>query len=596
MTAPAPTEIKIKNPYRVQVLVDFPDPTVTVAPVEPIAIPGRQRKFVAVADGDKSFVELKKAITSEFHRLYAEEAPYGLCELKNWNHCRIPERYLIRDVLGKECDIHVTRELLSPKKTGKSSKRKVEDVASSSSSSSASAASVLSVGSSVTAVPSTPAPKAKKSKKEAASAPTAAAAVEVKPKSKAAVKKESVAALAATPKDAVKDNAALHTLDGLSETQIMMRVSAAAKDTKETSSETTPEAASSSSSAPAVTAAPATPAAAKKKKVKKADTIETQATAPTITKTIPKVAAETKADKKTTLEDTKEKSEDDIMKEVSAKFQAQKIKEGVAENVHRPEDIKATSKVSDKDVPAAEAKKEQAGAKKEKAKKAKASTKEADITAETKVADPKAIGKHAAASAKESPEPAKPSSTKAKKVSKKGAESDASSESTPVAKKTDVRRPRIVEDTERMQWLTTQDPTTLTPEERHELRLFIKRAKARELTAKMHQAHIDAQSSDPEVAAAAKQFLMPRPRGRPPRTGAKPQKEISKFIQEKEGLGDDSADDESSTSSSSASSSAEAEAHVKAEQSVKTEAIRPTVRLALPPSFGTDSESDSDSD
>ncbi|KAF9117561.1 hypothetical protein BGW39_002058, partial [Mortierella sp. 14UC] len=167
MTAPAPTEPKINNPYRVQVLVDFPDPTVTVAPAEPIAIPGRQRKFVAVADGNKTFVELKKVITSEFHRLYAEEAPYGLCELKNWNHCRIPERYLVRDVLGKECDVHVTRELLSSKKTGKSTKRKVEEGASSSSSSLALSASVPSGGSSAAAGPSTPAPKAKKPKKEA---------------------------------------------------------------------------------------------------------------------------------------------------------------------------------------------------------------------------------------------------------------------------------------------------------------------------------------------------------------------------------------------------------------------------------------------
>lgn len=64
----------INNPHRVQVLVDFPDPTVTIKPVDLIAIPGPQRKFIAVADGDKSFYELKHVINDELHRLYAEEA------------------------------------------------------------------------------------------------------------------------------------------------------------------------------------------------------------------------------------------------------------------------------------------------------------------------------------------------------------------------------------------------------------------------------------------------------------------------------------------------------------------------------------------
>ncbi|KAF9118352.1 hypothetical protein BGW39_001254 [Mortierella sp. 14UC] len=374
----------------------------------------------------------------------------------------------------------------------------------------------------------------------------------------------------------------------------MMRVSAAAKEKKKASSETTPVTADSSISAPA---APATPT---KKSAKKADGIETQATAPTPSKATPKVVAETKTDKKTTLpKDTKEKSEDDIMKEVSAKFQAQKTKGEVAETVRKAEDIKGMIEVSEKHVPAAKVEKEQVEAKKEKAKKAKAASKETEATAkEAKAADPKAKanGMLAAASAKESSEPVTPTPTKPKKVSKKGTESDASSESAPVAKKAGARRPRIVEDMERMQWLAAQDPTTLTPDERHELQLFTKRAKARELAAKMQQAHIDAKSSDPEVAAAAKQFLMPRPRGRPPANGASPRKEIHKFIQEKEGSDENSDDDKSSTSSSSGLSSPEAEVHVKVEQPVKTEATRPTMRLALPPSFGTDSESDSDSD
>ncbi|KAK3848321.1 MAG: hypothetical protein J3R72DRAFT_534 [Linnemannia gamsii] len=620
MSAAAPTEPKINNPHRVQVLVDFPDPTITVATAEPIAFPGRRRKFIAVADGDKSFFALKDVITTEFHRLYAEEAPYGLCQLKNWNYCRIPERYLVRDVLGKDCDIYVTRELLSTKKMGKSIKRKVDADTSSSASSSSSSSSSASSASVPAAGPSTPTPKSKKHKKEAAAAPAAA---EVKPKAKAILKKETVAApaaevkpkaktsvkkeaAAAAPKDAVKEKAAQSTFDGLTEEQIMKRISTTSQERKKASAETTPEAASSSSSSPAVAAA-STPK--KQKNAKKVDTAVTPAAASTpakaTPKATPKAAAEIKANKKVTPpKDTKEKSEEDIMKEISANFKVQKTKGDIAETVRKAEEIKVATEVSENHVAAADAKKVEP--KKERAKKTKAATantdtKETKVTEgtakETKAAKPKAKetkvtegatkAKKAAAPAKESSESATPAPPKAKKVVRKEAESDATSESTPVAKKGATRR--TPEDEERLHKLAEQDPTTWTEEERHEVKLHKKRLAARELHEQQRQARIDAESSDPEIAAAAKLLLEPRPRGRPPVKEKSPREVIQKFIQEKK------VDDEKNDGESSTSSSPEVEAHVKVERPVKAEP-RPAVRLALPPSFGTDSDSSSDSD
>ncbi|KAG0373316.1 hypothetical protein BGX24_011872 [Mortierella sp. AD032] len=616
MSAAAPTEPKINNPHRVQVLVDFPDPTITVATAEPIAFPGRRRKFIAVADGDKSFFALKDVITTEFHRLYAEEAPYGLCQLKNWNYCRIPERYLVRDVLGKDCEIYVTRELLSTKKMGKSIKRKVDADTSSSASSSSSSSSSASSASVPAAGPSTPTPKSKKHKKEAAAAPAAA---EVKPKAKAIPKKETVAtpaaevkpkakttvkkeAAAAAPKDAVKEKAAQSAFDGLTEEQIMKRISTTSQERKKASAETTPEAAGSSSSSPAVAAA-STPK--KQKNAKKVDTAVTPAAASTPAKATPKAAAEIKANKKVTPpKDTKEKSEEDIMKEISANFKVQKTKGDIAETVRKAEEIKVTTEVSENHVAAADAKKVEP--KKERAKKTKAATantdtKETKVTEgtakETKAAKPKAKetkvaegatkAKKAAAPAKESSESATPAPPKAKKVVRKEAESDVTSESTPVAKKGATRR--TPEDEERLHKLAEQDPTTWTEEERHEVKLHKKRLAARELHEQQRQARIDAESSDPEIAAAAKLLLEPRPRGRPPVKEKSPREVIQKFIQEKK------VDDEKNDGESSTSSSPEVEAHVKVERPVKAEP-RPAVRLALPPSFGTDSDSSSDSD
>ncbi|KAG0263126.1 hypothetical protein BGZ95_003879, partial [Linnemannia exigua] len=527
MSAAALTEPKINNPHRVQVLVDFPDPTVTVAPAEPIAFPGRRRKFLAVADGDKSIFDLKDVITNEFHRLYAEEAPYGLCQLKNWNYCRIPERYLVRDVLGKECDIHVTRELLSTKKVGKSIKRKVDvDTSSSSSSSSSSAlsATVPAAG------PSTLTPKSKKHKKEAVAAP----AVEAKPKAKTIVKKE------AAPKDVVKENAAQTSFDGLTEEQIMVRVSAAAQEKKKASTDTTPETAGSSSSAPAST--PKKQKSAKKVAAAPAPTPAkaVPAAAPTPAKGAPKAAAEIKANKKSTPpKDTKDKSEEDIMKEISANFRTQKVKEDMAETIRKAEEIKVMIEVSEKHVDAAEANKEQVETKKERAKKTKAAktdAKETEVTTketketkvaegiaketkaakpkaketkaaegaakETAVTEPKAKAKKTAAPAKESSESAAPAPAKAKKVARKETESDASSESTSVVAKKGATR-RTAEDEERLQKLAEQDPATWTEEERREIKLHKKRVAARESHEQQRKARIDAESSDPEIAAAA---------------------------------------------------------------------------------------------
>ncbi|KAF9145219.1 hypothetical protein BGX30_009965 [Mortierella sp. GBA39] len=283
-TTPTTTNRKmaINNPHRVQVLVDFPDPTVTIKSVHPIAIPGPQRKFVAVADGDKTFHELKDVINDELHRLYAEEAPYGLCGFKNWQYSKIPERYLIRDVLGKQCDVHATRELLSAKKLGKSTKRKVEGETPSfpsSSSSSSSSSSATAVASDATSS-STPVPKAKKAKKEPASPST-------ETKLKAVGKKKTASGIV------------------------------------------TPEA-SESSASPAPTPAPATPK--KQKNAKKVDVVTTPTPAP-----VPTKAAENEVKKASATipfpEDSSDKSEEDIMKEISAYRKAQKLVEEMKETV-----------------------------------------------------------------------------------------------------------------------------------------------------------------------------------------------------------------------------------------------------------------------
>ncbi|KAG9061167.1 hypothetical protein KI688_007505 [Linnemannia hyalina] len=547
----------INNPHRVQVLVDFPDPTVTIKSVYPIAIPGPQRKFVAVADGDKTFHELKDVINDELHRLYAEEAPYGLCGFKNWQYSKIPERYLIRDVLGKQCDVHATRELLSAKKLGKSTKRKVEGEmpsSLSSSSSSSSSSSAIAVASDATSS-SAPVPKAKKAKKEPASPST-----ETKPK--AVVKKGAIATPAI--KETAEDKALQAAYTNLTEEQIMSNISGTHTQGKKKapSGIVTPEA-SESSASPAPTPAPATPK--KQKNAKKVDVVTIPTPAP-----VPTKAAENEVKKVSATipfpKDSNDKSEEDIMKEISAYHKAQKLVEETKEPVA-----------------VVKAKKEPAKVKKEQAKANKAAATPAGEESS------KPTGASAAA--------------KGKKIMNKGYQSDDSSDSAPVTKGHWGAR-RKDDDVEELQRWAAQDPASLTDEQRNELRLWDRRKYNRDLMTARRRAEINSKSADPVVAAAATLFLdslnvRGRP-GRPSVASESPRKKIEKYIQEtSEKKVKDDGDDESeeqerkSSSSSSSSSTPDAEARVKMEQkSIKVEP-KPVEREKLPPSMLTE---DSDSE
>ncbi|KAG0285954.1 hypothetical protein BGZ96_009877 [Linnemannia gamsii] len=593
-TIPTNKKAVINNPHRVQVLVDFPDPTITIKPVDSVTILGPQRKFIAVADGDKSFYELKHVINDELHRLYAEEAPYGLCGFKNWQYCKVPERYLIRDVLGKQCDIHVTRELLSAKKLGKSTKRKIEEGTSSSSSSSSPATTATSHA----AGPSAPAPKAKKTKKEAVATPAAAAKTE----SKAIVKKEAIAnPVIGTSKETAKDKALQSAYASLTEEQIMMNISAAHAQEKKkvTSGIATPEASESSASP---VPAPVTPKKQKSAK-KAADAIETPAPTPAPTK-----AAETKVNKTATTipfpQDSEEKSEEDIMKEISAYHQAQKLMGEMDETVRKAEEIKIMKEVSEKHVSTTavvevkeeqlEVRKEQAKAKKEQAKAAKAAAKDAEGSG--KEARSKAKKAAVTSAAKESSEPAgSPATAKGKKVVEKGYQSDDSSE--PVAKgkkKSGARRKE--ENVEELERWEAQDPATLTDEQSRELQLWHKRKYNRKSNELKRSAQLASKSADPEFAAAATLFLQETTRrGRPSVASESLRTKFEKFIKTSDNTTSDGDDDgDSEDESSSASSSPKAEAQVKEEPQQQRIKVEPkaAVRKEL---SSSDSESDSNS-
>ncbi|KAG0071986.1 hypothetical protein BGZ89_008715 [Linnemannia elongata] len=570
----------INNPHRVQVLVDFPDPTVTIKSVHPIAIPGPQRKFVAVADGDKTFHELKDVINDELHRLYAEEAPYGLCGFKNWRHSKIPERYLIRDVLGKQCDVHVTRELLSAKKLGKSTKRKVEGETSSLSSSlSSSSASTVASDPTISSTPAPKAKKAKKVKKDAASPST-----ETMPK--AVVKKEAIATPAIhAPKETAEDKALQAAYADLTEEQIMLNISAAhAQEKKKTASGIATPEASESSASPAPTPAPAT--SKKQKNTKKVDVVATPTPAPVSAK-----AAEKEVKKASATipfpEDSNNKSEEDIMKEISAYHKAQKVMEEMKETVREAEEIKIMMEVSESHVPAAvEGKKEQTKVKKEQVKaKEQAKAKKAAVTPADEESS-KPTGASAAA--------------KGKMIVNKGYQSDDSSDFAPVTKGHYMGGARRKdEDVEELQRWAAQDPATLTDEQRKELRLWDKRKYNRDLATAKRRAEINSKSKDPVVAAAATLFLDSlNVRGRPSVASESPRKKIEKYIQEttEKKVNDDEDDDseeEKSSYSSSSSSTPDAEARVKVEQQPIKEELKPVEREKLPPSMLTE---DSDSD
>lgn len=314
-------------------------------------------------------------------------------------------------------------------KLGKSTKRKIEEGTSSSSSSSS-----ATTATSHAAGPSAPHPKAKKTKKEAAAtSPTAA-----KTEPKAIVKKETIAnPVISASKETAKDKALQAAYASLTEEQIMMNISAAHAQEKKkvTSGIATPEA-SGSSASPAP--APETPK--KQKSAKKAtDAIETPAPTPAPTK-----PAETKVKRAATTipfpQDSEEKSEEDIMKEISAYHEAQKLMGEMDETVRKAEEIKTMKEISEKRVSAiavaevkkeqAEVKKEQARAKKEQAKAAKTAAKDAEGTGK----ETKSKAKKAAATpaAKESSEAAgSPITAKGKKVVEKGYQSDDSSDSEP---------------------------------------------------------------------------------------------------------------------------------------------------------------------
>ncbi|KAF9338621.1 hypothetical protein BGZ91_008376 [Linnemannia elongata] len=537
-------------------------------------------QFVAVADGDKTFHELKDVINDELHRLYAEEAPYGLCGFKNWRHSKIPERYLIRDVLGKQCDVHVTRELLSARKLGKSTKRKVEgETPSLSSSLSSSSASTVASDPTISSTPAPKAKKAKKVKKDAASPST-----ETMPK--AVVKKEAIATPAIhAPKETAEDKALQAAYADLTEEQIMLNISAAhAQEKKKTASGIATPEASESSASPAPTPAPAT--SKKQKNTKKVDVVATPTSAPVSAK-----AAEKEVKKASATipfpEDSNNKSEEDIMKEISAYHKAQKVIEEMKETVREAEEIKIMMEVSESHVPAAvEGKKEQTKVKKEQVKaKEQAKAKKAAVTPADEESS-KPTGASAAA--------------KGKKIVNKGYQSDDSSDFAPVSKGHYMGGARRKdEDVEELQRWAAQDPATLTDEQRKELRLWDKRKYNRDLATAKRRAEINSKSKDPVVAAAATLFLDSlNVRGRPSVASESPRKKIEKYIQEttEKKVNDDEDDDseeEKSSYSSSSFSTPDAEARVKVEQQPIKEELKPVEREKLPPSMLTE---DSDSD
>ncbi|KAF9923979.1 hypothetical protein FBU30_005965 [Linnemannia zychae] len=611
----------ISNPHRVQVYVDYPDLTDKAVAAKQIAIPGPRRKFLASADGDNSFYELKDIITKQLHLLYPSEAPYGLCSIKNWQHSIIPERYLLRDVLIENCDIHVTRELLSAKKLGKAVKRKAEEEPSSSTSVTANFASPPAAN-----LPNL-ASKPKKIKNKATDTP----GNEAKPKPNVATNKEVSAATketaiadketTSTAGAATSENADVVKTDpsayaNLSEMEIMKKISAEAqaRKNKSISEVAVPDSGASTDATPkkqkntkkteaVVTPAPVLPATPTKSAGSTASAVPV-----TVTPTPAKASAKSKkAAVSTASSADKEKSEDEIMKDISAKFQAQKKSAEANKAVPATESAEAPKKTTP--VAAANEKavgksktgrtetKEQTKPKKEQAKSKKeqssiandtdASTNEAQTaSADVKVTKPKSK-KDAEPVPESSIVPATPKAKKAEKVS------ESSSDSTEVAKvpgkRSNRRKP---EEEDLLEKLAAQDPLTLTEEQRRQVRLHERRKYSRERNEAIRKAKIDVLSDDPKIAAAAQLILAPRPRGRPQPTEESPRKLIHQFIQEKS---TEDSEDDGSPSSPSSSQSPETEIVVKAEQPIKSES-RVASRAILPPSFGTDSESESGSE
>lgn len=195
----------------------------------------------------------------------------------------------------------------------------------------------------------------------------------------------------------------------------MLNISAAhAQEKKKAASGIATPEASESSASPAPTTAPAI--LKKQKNAKKVDIVATPTPAP-----VPVKAAENEVKKASAIipfpEDSKDKSEEDIMKEISAYHKAQKLKEEMNETVREAEEIKIMMEVSENHVPASvEGKKEQAKAKKEQANAKKEQAKAKKATATPAGEEPsKPTGASAAA--------------KGKKIVNKGYQSDDSSDS-----------------------------------------------------------------------------------------------------------------------------------------------------------------------
>lgn len=262
-------------------------------------------------------------------------------------------------------------------------------------------------------ISSTPAPKAKKAKKVKKDA--ASPSTETMPK--AVVKKEAIATPAIhAPKETAEDKALQAAYADLTEEQIMLNISAAhAQEKKKTASGIATPEASESSASPAPTPAPAT--SKKQKNTKKVDVVATPTPAPVSAK-----AAEKEVKKASATipfpEDSNNKSEEDIMKEISAYHKAQKVMEEMKETVREAEEIKIMMEVSESHVPAAvEGKKEQTKVKKEQVKaKEQAQAKKAAVTPADEESS-KPTGASAAA--------------KGKKIVNKGYQSDDSSDFAP---------------------------------------------------------------------------------------------------------------------------------------------------------------------
>lgn len=254
---------------------------------------------------------------------------------------------------------------------------------------------------------STPAPKAKKAKK--AKKETATPSTETKPK--AVVKKEAITTPTIhVPKETTEDKALQAAYADLTEEQIMLNISAAhAQEKKKTASGIATPEASEPSASPAPTPAPAAPK--KQKNAKKVGVVATPTPAPA-----PAKATENEVKKASATipfpEDSNDKSEEDIMKEISAFHKAQKLMEDMEETVREAEEIKIMMEVSENHVPASvEGKKEQAKAKKEQVKAKKAA---------------------ATPAGEESSKPTGASAAvKGKKIVNKGYQSDDSSDSAP---------------------------------------------------------------------------------------------------------------------------------------------------------------------